>query len=143
MKRGAVAVLAMIGALFMVGPAVASDQPTITPLGRGFWCDHQAFDHSFVCGGFFGDPDHGQIGTFKQGRHPVRNLNFKLCSEAPSGSTRCIPRETRHRRIVRRLPFDVVRFFRAFPHRLPGRYKLTWWLHGEQLGGTLRFKLEP
>jgi hypothetical protein len=143
MKRGAAAVLATIGALVMVGPAVASGQPTIEPLGKGYWCDHQLVRGGILCAGFFGDPSHGRIGTVKEGRKPQRNINFKLCAEAPSGSTRCIPRETKHRRLARGTPFDVVRFFRAFPHRLPGTYKLTWWRHGEQLGGTLRFKLEP
>lgn len=145
--RGLLAAV-VAGIALTATPAVADAY--IKPLGNGLFC-HTSMNQ-FTCAGVFHRKSKAAVtvirqkeaqGTSRPPRH-VRNFNYKACSTAPSGKTRCVPRRT-HRRTPPQAPelrfaYDTFSFTSAFPHRENGIYKLTFRRHGKQWGQTIRLK---
>ncbi len=152
-SRAMVGIAALVAlALASIAPPALAGSPTIEPRGTGSWCKGAHHPRSVECGAV-GNParssEPARVYLFRAsatGR--VRNFAYRVCSEAPSGNERCIPRRTAHTADRRINPWkgyasDRFRFASAFPHRIAGIYKVRWFRGGEQIGKTIRVKLTP
>jgi hypothetical protein len=63
---------------------------------------------------------------------------YRLCVRPPTGTTTC---RTFPIRRTGRIYGSAVRWYRTFPNRGPGIYRVTWRLGSQPLGPGLRFRL--